>query len=219
MMVNGDAGAVFLGHTRAGSRDTYRELEGWEFRLVGKRHWSPRDLRRMAAVWDGPTPIRNLDWWERIGGWDRQWRFFSTVRDPYEFLLSHYCWNPLGGKHPLTEQVSVEWLAGLTARFPRYFPRRGMLWRFLHNPGCWRVMRLERLEDDLICVLRDLGLTGALTHLPKRMREDPLETRTLNKPPGPARRWFTPEAVRWIEKEFADEMRLVERSLQWTQGK
>ena len=206
MMVNEKVGAIYLGHTRTGCRNTYRELEHHGFRLVGRRHWNPADLRQMAGVWNESTPIRNLDWWEEIGGWERKWKFFCTIRDPYAYLLSHYCWNPHSGTKEITEPISVEWLQRLRKTFPAYFPLEGKLWRFLYNPGCFRVMRLEHLEAHLSGILRLLGLPGELKFLGTE-KADILETKTWNKPEGDPRSWFTPEALAWFREHYAEELK------------
>jgi hypothetical protein len=207
MMVNGEVGAIFLGHTKAGARAAYRELENFNFRLVGKRHWNPWDLRQMSEAWNGPTPIRNLDWWEEIGGWERDWKFFCTLRDPFAFLLSHYCWHPYSGKQEVKEPIDVAWLRSLRSRFPQYFPWPGKLWRFLYNPGdIWRIMRLETLEDDLLGVLAELGLPGALQVIPQGALP---EDKTMNKPEGDPREWFTPSALRWFRTAYAEELEMT----------
>jgi len=208
MMVNEYLDAIFLAHTKVGSRDTYRELKNHGFWLLGKRHWNLADLRRQRDVWTGPAPLRNLDRFEALGGWEREWRFFVTVRHPVDHLLSHYCLVPYSGTQPIQERIPLRWVQNLHLAQPQYFPGPGRQWRFLYqDPAPWRVLKWETLQADLLGALQDLGLPATrLYHLNRGKNPD---TATANKPPGPARRWWSEEAYQWYRRTYAEELALT----------
>lgn len=144
MILHRDARIVYLSHPRTASTSTEQALISVGFEFVAHKH---------AQLIDAPRWM-NLPETERA-----EWEVWTTVRNPYDALVSW--WFAVHYNHP---RICPEWVHKILEHDPKYM-MDGRLWR-LHGKDATTVLRFETLPGDLERELDRIGLP--IPDLPRR---------------------------------------------------
>jgi hypothetical protein len=139
---------------------------------------------------DGPNDVEGFD--------PSDWYFFTTVRNPFDLLLS-FTWGMIKAKtYP---NVTVPALERVWEKNPFHYREPGQLFRFLWEDwprASLTILRYEFLHQELSVFLRKEGFSRPLGALE-------LVGPTRDKPKD-WRPWWSPEAREYIETRHAAEL-------------
>lgn len=129
---------VYVAHPRTASLATEAALKEIGF------SWAPGAHRHMA--------ISQSPFWEGLTEEERsEWEVMTTVRNPFDALVSWWFIRKLG-----YYRICTGWVSDIMEHDPKYM-MCGQLF-FLHGEDATRILRFETLERDLTEALADRGL-------------------------------------------------------------